>query len=359
MTSISHSHNDVVRASTFREFFLHDSPRYAIDLALRRGIPLSGGASGANGNAAARDLVIVIVATVAFTLVSVWLDLGELLLSVALPNEHYEIDELPGVLVFVALAIALFAWRHMAEVRTELAGRREAERELTAALDANRRLARENVRIQEDERRSLARELHDEFGQYLNAIKVDAVTIRDASGDAGAARDGATSIIGIADHVQTVMRETIARLRPAGLDELGLTAALEHCVDGWRKRLPAVRFDFTPANLDAQWDEAVNITLYRVVQEALTNVAKHADATHVEIRLEAPPAGVATGNIKLVVRNDGGGRGSASAGSGLGIVGMRERVESLGGRLDAAVEPGGGFRLSAILPAHSRHGAKA
>jgi glucose-6-phosphate-specific signal transduction histidine kinase len=258
------------------------------------------------------------------------------------------------VLVFVALAIALFAWRRMAEVRTELAGRREAERELTAALDANRRLARENVRIQEDERRSLARELHDEFGQYLNAIKVDAVTIRDASGDPEAARDGAASIIGIADHVQTVMRETIARLRPAGLDELGLTAALEHCVDGWRKRLPAVKFDFTPANVDAQWDEAVNITLYRVVQEALTNVP-NTPTPHVDIRLEAPPAGVATGNIKLVVRNDGGARAvRRSAGSGLGIVGSCASVsESSAERLDATVRTGGGFRLSAFLPAHS------
>jgi signal transduction histidine kinase len=354
MTSISHR-NDAVLASTFREFFPPESPP-AISPAMPRGAALSGG--GAHGNAAARDLVIIVVATIAFAFVSIRLDLAELVLSVLQPNEHYEIDELPGVLVFVALAIALFAWRRMAEVRTELAGRREAERELTAALDANRRLARANVRIQEDERRSLARELHDEFGQYLNAIKVDAVTIRDAGGDAQAARDGAASIIGIADHVQSVMRETIARLRPAGLDELGLTAALEHCIDGWRKRLPAVRFDFTPADGGAQWDETVNITLYRVVQEALTNVAKHADATRVEIHLEAPPAGVATGNIKLVVRNDGGGRGAASAGSGLGIVGMRERIESLGGRLDAAMEPEGGFRLCAFLPAHSGDGPK-
>jgi len=223
MTSISHS-NDVVRASTFREFFPHESPP-AIGLATLWGVPLSD-SGGAHGRAAARDLFVIVVATIAFAFVSIRLDLAELVLSVVQPKEHYEIDELPGVLVFVALAIALFAWRRMAEVRTELAGRREAERELTAALDANRRLARENVRIQEDERRNLARELHDEFGQYLNAIKVDAVTIRDAGRDAEAARDGAKSIIGIADHVQSVMRETIARLRPAGLDELGLTAAL-------------------------------------------------------------------------------------------------------------------------------------
>lgn len=355
MTSAAELHDGAFTRS-LREFVLRASTR-ADGRVPRRSARLSG-FDGAHRSAALRDLVVIVVATIIFAVLSVWLDLGDMVLGVMRPNEHYEIDGLPGVLVFISLAIALFAWRRMGEVRSELARRREAERELTAALDANRRLARENVRIQEDERRNLARELHDEFGQYLNAIKVDAVTIRDGGADARAARDGAVSIIGITDHVQSVMRETIARLRPAGLDELGLNAALEHCIDGWRKRLPGVDFVFMPTHVGAGWDEAINITLYRVVQEALTNVAKHADATRVEIMLVAPSPGAAHGNVKLIVRNDGGGRGAASAGSGLGIVGMRERIASLGGRLDAAVEPGGGFCLTAFLPVASRIGAK-
>jgi signal transduction histidine kinase len=153
------------------------------------------------------------------------------------------------------------------------------------------------------------------------------------------------------------MRETIARLRPAGLDELGLTAALEHCIEGWRKRLPAVMFSFTPAHAGARWDETVNITLYRLVQEALTNVAKHADASHVDIELEAPPPDLPS-HIRLTVRNDGGPRPSSAAGSGLGLVGMRERVESIGGRLEAAVGPAGGFCVTALVPVRSRIGAK-
>jgi two-component system sensor histidine kinase UhpB len=316
--------------------------------------------TGTPRSAVVRDLVAILLATVVFALLSTWLNVGELLLSVTQPNEHYEVDEIPGVLVFVALAVALFAWRRMAEARSELARRLVAERELVAALDANRRLARENVRIQEDERRNLARELHDEFGQYLNAIKVDAVSLRDARAPATDVRDTALSIIGITDHVQSAMRETIARLRPAGLDELGLVAALEHCVEGWQKRLPAVLFELsTPAD-GASWDEAVNITLYRVVQEALTNVAKHAQAARVEIRLECP-AGIpgGAGNIKLTITDDGRGHAGAvtPAGAGLGIVGMRERVEALGGRLDATPAPSGGFVLSTILPMRPRHGA--
>jgi len=319
---------------------------HTADMASRRADP-------STRTAAVRDLVAILLATLVFAAVSVWLNLGETVVSFTQPNEHYEVDEVPGVLVFLALAIALFAWRRMADVRSELARRLEAERELTSALDANRRLARQSVSIQEEERRNLARELHDEFGQYLNAIKIDAVSLRDASMAADDVQNTARSIIGIADHVQAVMRETIGRLRPAGLDELGLTAALEHCVDGWRKRMPAVHFDFATGNRIAEGDEAVNITLYRVAQEALTNVAKHAAATSVEIRLDGPSA---TGDtITLTVRNDGRARGAESAGTGLGIVGMRERVEALGGRLDAVPVPSGGFLLSAALPVRPRN----
>jgi two-component system sensor histidine kinase UhpB len=362
--TLAASFHDFAISITRREFF----PRVAARSATAAPATARGGAVERplkqdvppTRSAAVRDFAAVVLATILFGLLSVWLNIGELLLSITQPNEHYEVDELPGMLVFVALAVALFAWRRMGDARSELARRLGAERELVSALDANRRLARENVRIQEDERRNLARELHDEFGQYLNAIKIDAVSIRDAREPAPEVHDTALSIIGITDHVQSVMRETIARLRPAGLDELGLVAALEHCVEGWQKRLPSVRFELATSTQAATWDEAVNITLYRVVQEALTNVAKHAEATRVDIRLDCPavPRGAA-GNITLTVRDDGRGRHAADpvAGAGLGIVGMRERVEALGGRLDAVSEAGRGFVLSVILPLRSRNGA--
>ena len=345
MTSVAYSHDAAFRFSP-REFF----PRVPTRARSPQSRVMSADRDD-DRSTAMRDLVIIVVATILFAVASVWFDLGDRMLALMQPNGHYEIDELPGLLVFIALAVAVFAWRRMIEARMALGRRREAEHELSAALDANRRLARENVRIQEEERRRLARELHDEFGQYLNAIKVDAVSIRKG---ARSAHDGAESIIGITDHVQSVMRETIGRLRPAGLDELGLTAALEDCIDGWRKRTPEIAFEFTPPDAVIEWDETVNIALYRVVQEGVSNVAKHADATHVEIHLEAPLTGAAAGEIKLTVRNDGDARGAASAGSGLGIVSMRERVESLGGRLTAGPLPGGGFRLCAILPANPR-----
>jgi len=300
-----------------------------------------------------RDLVLVIVATLAFALLSVHFELSEVIFNWTRARETYQLDELPGVLLVLASALAWFAWRRVRELKLELERRHAIERELATALETNQRLARANVLVQEDERRVLARELHDELGQYLNAIKVDAVCIRDA-GDPRSAetRRSVLSIIESADHVQKTVREAVRKLRPPGLDELGLPAALENCVDGWRKRLPSVSFELDAPAECPSWGEAVNITLYRVVQEGLTNVAKHAQARHVRISLEQPRIRDELGPVVLRVSDDGIGAGATNK-DGLGLVGMRERIESLGGQLDTSAQEGKrgeGFCLVATLP---------
>jgi two-component system sensor histidine kinase UhpB len=152
--------------------------------------------------------------------------------------------------------------------------------------------------------------------------------------------------------VQNTVREAVRKLRPPGLDELGLPAALENCIDGWRKRLPSVSFELDAPAECPGWGEAVNITLYRIVQEGLTNVAKHAQARHVRISLEQPRVRDRLGPVLLRVSDDGIGA-SATNKDGLGLVGMRERIESLGGQLDTSTqagERGEGFCLIATLP---------
>jgi two-component system, NarL family, sensor histidine kinase UhpB len=105
-------------------------------------------------------------------------------------------------------------------------------------ITENRLLAQENSRIQEMERKHPARELHDELGQYLNAIKLDSVSIRESGVDAEFSSNAAHAIIRAVDRVHGVISDMIGRLRPVGLDELGLVAAIEHCVDHWRQHLP-------------------------------------------------------------------------------------------------------------------------
>jgi len=299
---------------------------------------------------ALRDLAIVGLATISFAVLAVRFDLGEAFARWTGPFERYQLDELPGILLLLALGMAWFAWRRAVETRGELGQRLAAEARLTSMLDENRRLELKNAKLEEDERRKLARELHDELGQNLNAIKLDAVCIRDADADPASAQR-ASSIIGLVDRVQQTVREMTRRLRPAGLDELGLTAALEDCIDGWRRRLPATEFELAVPGNAADWGETLNMTVYRVVQEALTNVARHARASRVAVRLAHEPGGSAAAEAIVVqVSDDGIGAGPGERPKGLGLVGMRERVESLGGTFEAASPADGGFRIVARLP---------
>jgi len=300
---------------------------------------------------AQRDLIWVALGTLVFAALSIHFELSETVVAWTQSRERFQVDELPGTLLFLALALVWFAWRRIDEFRTELAQRRAVERRLATALDANQRLARDNVRIQEEERRNLARELHDELGQYLNAIKVDAVCTRDAAAsDTAEVRRGAWSIVESVDHVHTTLRDVMRRLRPPGLDELGLVAALESCVDGWRRRAPGVSFDLHAPEATSDWGEAVNITIYRIVQEGLTNVAKHAQATRVEIHLDTRATIAGGDSVVLRVSDNGVGMPETATTGGLGLLGMRERLETLGGRLDASGASSTGFTLIATLP---------
>ena len=223
--------------------------------------------------------------------------------------------------------------------------------ELATALEQNRRLSQRSMRVQEEERRNLARELHDELGQSLNAIKVDAVTIRDRSDNAVEVQRSAKSIIDVSGQVYDVVRSLLQRLRPVALDELGLRSAVEYGVEQWQRRHTAVR-----CTVSAQGDleglsEEVNITLYRLAQECLTNVAKHAQATVVTIVLARAAGGEHNGDeVRFSFEDNGRGFDPSRRRQGLGLVGLRERVEALGGSFDLQSAPGQGARVRASIP---------
>lgn len=301
------------------------------------------------GTSARRDLLIVAAGAALFWLLSVWLELNERVLSWTRPWERYQLDELPGVLLFLAAALAWYAWRRVREARRELLRRQAAEAKLAESLLENRRLSLSHVRLQEDERKQLARELHDELGQHLNALKIDAVSIRNWSeGQMAEVHAAARSMVQATDHVQHVIRDMLHRLRPVGLDELGLAAALEHLVAHWRTRNPAVHAALHVEGSLDDLGERANITLYRSVQEALTNVVKHACAGEVSIALSRSAQGIA-----LTISDNGTGASDWSGGPGLGLVGMRERVEALGGALQIDSAAGAGFALRVALPAEA------
>lgn len=303
-----------------------------------------------------QDTAAVVLVTAVMVVVSVQFDLSEALRRWTAPWERFQLDELPAVLVVLAAGLAWFAARRYRDAGRELRRRKLAEAQLEAALADNRRLSQQYVQLQEAERKSLARELHDELGQYLNVIKLDAVGIRDGRpGQDSLPQERAEAIVANCNHIHAALAALIRQLRPVGLDDLGLCAALEHCVATWRARLPGTQVDLEFVGDLDNLEEALTLTVYRFVQEGLNNVAKHSSARHVTLtvaRTRMDPDGC--GLIALTITDDGVGAAAAVPTTGLGLVGMRERVAALRGRLQVTTARGKGFQLSAEIPVGER-----
>jgi two-component system sensor histidine kinase UhpB len=308
------------------------------------------------------DVVVVVLITAVSAGLFGYLEMSERVFVATRPWEFLQLDEIPAVLLVLALCLIWFAGRRYRDASAELARRTDAEAKLTGLLDDNRRLAQQHVEVLESERKRIARELHDEAGQYLNAIKTDAVSIQAwaTQGPDNVLR-GATAIVDHTDRVYGVVRDLIGRLRPVGLDELGVAAALEHYIDHSQQRLPNLKIVLSiEGELDGL-DEQRSLTIYRLIQEAVTNVARHADATRVDVQLTRQPSATAIGADELVVRvkDDGRGADLQARRSGLGLVGMRERVEMLGGKLRVHSEPTQGFEILAEMPFAPAEGSPA
>lgn len=216
--------------------------------------------------------------------------------------------------------------------------------ELEKAEQENRALTQHSLAIQEEERQRLSQELHDEFGQSMTAIKVMAVAAAKPNADIGKIN---ATITEICDHLMAVLRSMMQQLHPLILTELGLKATLEDMVDHWSDRNPEL-------DLQIHCDDAVdsmnkNITrqIFRVIQECLTNVIRHADARRVSIELEFSES---QNGLKLTVKDDGHGFDVRNINLGFGLRGMKERVRSLDGDFKLDSEPGKGTVVTAWVP---------
>ena len=299
-----------------------------------------------------RDIIVVIATTALSVGIAAHFQLNESLYALTRHWEHFQIDELPVGMLVLSIGLVWLAWRRFQQARHELQARRIAEVRLAGVLAQNRELAQEQVRIQELDRKHLARELHDQLGQYLNAIKLDAMSISESGGkDTAFAMDAARAIVRSVDHVHGAVSDMIGRLRPVGLDELGLLAAIEHCVDHWRQRLPETRFVLSVTGDFDGLSEALTLTVYRLIQEGLTNIYKHSGATHVQIDLQRNrSARGATDEVHLTVADNGCGMEPRTHTSRFGLRGMRERVEMAGGSFVLHSSTRKGLSFAARLP---------
>jgi signal transduction histidine kinase len=217
------------------------------------------------------------------------------------------------------------------------------------AVDLSERVARDALRrvvsAQELERRRLARELHDETGQALTSILLGLKSLEDVASEQELAESTSRLRELVVTTLQDVRRLAV-ELRPKALDDFGLVPALERLIETFREQT-GIEVDLEPRLGDERLPSDVETTLYRITQEALTNVVKHAHAKHVSIVLTRRD-----GTISVVIEDDGQGFEERQASrNGLGLLGMRERVALVDGRLTVESSPGAGTSLSIEVPA--------
>jgi signal transduction histidine kinase len=251
-----------------------------------------------------------------------------------------------GLALFLSLAIALSSTWYAGLLERQVNAQRARDTEMQRGLQ---RLSSELIRVREEERRSLARELHDEVGQSLTAIKFELAAVQRVTSEAGGPDNLLANVRPIVERTLRTVRDLSQMLHPAVLDDLGLSAAVDLYVKEFRRR-HQIDVEVTETRMGERLPREVEMVAYRVVQEALTNVAKHARASVCRISLMRMES-----SLVVVVGDDGvgfaeGDRTGADGTRGLGLVSMRERAMQLDGSVMVESAPGKGTRVIVEVP---------
>ena len=256
----------------------------------------------------------------------------------------------PGEHRVAALFEDVSARRLAEEARRGEEGRSrgELETQVLAATTELRDLSRRLLSVQEEERRHLARELHDEIGQTLTGLSFQLAAAAGRNGQAAL-----TEAIATVQALTEQVRQLSMELRPAVLDSFGLLSALEWYTARYQQRT-GIAVELRHEGLDRRFSAEVEVGAYRVAQEALTNVARHAAVDAVTLQLLADD-----GALTVAVRDRGRGFDPARAPATSGLGGMRERIALLGGTFDVDASPGRGTAIMAEIPLDGKHGTVA
>ena len=297
------------------------------------------------------DLAIVAGVVLVFFMLACQVELAEKVAHWMSGHEHWQLDELPLTLLCLSAGLAWFAFRRAGVARQEIAERVRAEARIADLLAHNRELSQSLILTAENERCALARELHDEVGQNCTAIRAEASYLMHVQpGDNAGVVACGQRIAQASDSLYALVRHMLLRLRPAVLDSLGLESALQDLCETWEEQC-GVACGFFPQDIPRNLDDSTCITLFRLVQEGLTNVARHAGAD--QVRIDLHPG--ADGKCFVLIIEDNGCGMAASGGrhGGFGLIGMRERVAGLQGQIQLISTPGRGLRIEVELPAGS------
>jgi PAS domain S-box-containing protein len=230
--------------------------------------------------------------------------------------------------------------------------RKRAEEEI-------RHLSRQLISVIEEERKRLARDLHDEFGRALTTLHFDMEALRSAlPGELGELKTRCDESITLIEELGEDIRNISSELRPGMLDHLGLVPTLEWYIADFSKRVGGLHIDFQTVGIKERPDPEIEIVLYRILQEALNNIAKHSEAKHVNVLLTySHPKLICTIKDDGVGFEQTGGMVPFESGKrGIGLLGMRERVGSVGGTMDIRSKNEEGTMLRVELPFSLRKG---
>jgi two-component system sensor histidine kinase UhpB len=238
------------------------------------------------------------------------------------------------------------------KIARDITARKRVEAELRASREQLRALAAHIQSVREEERKRIARELHDELGQSLTGFKMDLVWIRNrvqaglAAEDTQPVLEKFASMGRLLDGMAVLMRKICTELRPGVLDDLGLAAAIEWQTREYQART-GIRCELKMEMGEVEVDPERSTALFRILQELLTNVARHARASHVTVLVRAAP-----GQLIMEVKDDGRGiKDSEQTGrKSLGLVGLRERAHVFGGTVEIGGSPGAGTTATVTMP---------
>jgi len=230
---------------------------------------------------------------------------------------------------------------------------------LEIARAENVRLGHRLITAQDDERKHTALELHDEVGPSLFGLKATATSIANVAGERfdgsrAMLTERVNDMLAIIEHLQAINRNLLNRLRPMALGHIPLQDLVAQVIRDRAREHPHIAFSFSAAELARSYGDAVDLTIYRCIQESLTNAIRHAEPRNVVVTLGQTPDGdrsiaSAASPIEFIIRDDGRGI-AADAPRGFGLQGMHERVRALGGEFAITPRPEGGTSVRVLIP---------
>jgi glucose-6-phosphate-specific signal transduction histidine kinase len=234
---------------------------------------------------------------------------------------------------------------------TNISNLKDAARRNQDLLRENRLLTQNLFKAQEEDSKYLAREIHDELGQWMTAILAEAEILSANNEQNTVNQASASAISKCVGKMHQVVHHLMGHLRPATLDILGLKDCLSELVSEWRSHHPKVTLDHLVEGDFEDVRDPINSTIYRIIQEAFNNISKYAHATRVTVRLTRNEDNtIGADHISLIIEDNGRGLSTTQKSDGMGLLGMRERALSLGGEFKLISSLGNGTRIEVKLP---------